>query len=114
AQWVRDVEIHGECDHWFVPVEHPPGAFKLEIGYVAPSGRFFSLAKSRRVTTPRPGSKAAERLGWQRGGGANGHRSAGRAAVTDPQFEKFLAARAVSYAVIGPAGAASNGHSRHP
>jgi hypothetical protein len=102
AAWVRDVEIHGECDHWFVPVEHPPGAFKLEIGYAAPSGRFFALAKSKRVTTPRPGSKAAERLGWNRNGssGSGMSRTAtGRAPVTDPQFEKFLAARAVSYAV---------------
>ena len=115
AQWVRDVEIHGECDHWFVPVEHPPGAFKLEIGYAAPGGRFFSLAKSRRVTTPRPGSKAAERLGWQRGGTtSSGHRGAGRGQITDPQFEKFLAARAVCHAVVaGGNGVNGHGHGRH-
>lgn len=104
AHWVRDVEIHGECDHWFVPVEHPPGTYKLEIGYAAPSGRFFALAKSRRVSTPRPGSKAAERVHWNRSNG-NGHAAyrpaPARTAVTDPQFEKFLAARAVSYAVTG-------------
>lgn len=102
AIWVRDVEIHGECDHWFVPVEHPPGAFKLEIGYAAPSGRFFALAKSKRITTPRPGSKAAERLGWNRNGSSGSGTTRAvpnRAIVTDPQFEKFLAARAVSYAV---------------
>ncbi|MDQ3330589.1 MAG: DUF4912 domain-containing protein, partial [Planctomycetota bacterium] len=112
AVWVRDVEIHGECDHWFVPVEHPPGAFKLEIGYAAPSGRFFALAKSKRVTTPRPGSKAAERLGWNRNGSSGSgmtRSAAGRAPVTDPQFEKFLAARAVSYAVSS-GDYRSNGH----
>jgi len=112
AAWVRDVEIHGECDHWFVPVEHPPGAFKLEIGYASPSGRFFALAKSKRVTTPRPGSKAAERLGWNRNGSAGSAMSrpaSGRAPITDPQFEKFLAARAVSYAVSS-GDYRSNGH----
>lgn len=111
AAWVRDVEIHGECDHWFVPVEHPPGAFKLEIGYASPSGRFFALAKSKRVTTPRPGSKAAERLGWNRNGssGSMNRPANGRAPITDPQFEKFLAARAVSYAVSS-GDYRSNGH----
>lgn len=102
AHWVRDIEIHGECDHWFVPVENPPGAYKLEIGYAVPGGAFFALAKSRRVTTPRPGSKAAERLGWNRSSGnGSGLPRAGsaRSPVTDPQFEKFLAARAISYAV---------------
>lgn len=119
AHFVRDVEIHGECDHWFVPVEHPPGTFKLEIGYAAPSGRFFALAKSRRVTTPRPGSKAAERVSWNRStatGGNGVYRAApARTAVTDPQFEKFLAARAVSYAVSGTdhrAGSQNNGHGK--
>ncbi len=101
ANWVRDVEIHGECDHWFVPVENPPGAYKLEIGYAVPRGPFFALAKSRKVTTPRPGSKAAERLGWNRGNGNGAPARTGlsRSPVTDPQFEKFLAARAVSYAL---------------
>ena len=95
VQRLRDVEIHGECDHWFVPVANPPGAYKLEVGYATPNGKFFSLAKSRKVTTPRPGSRAAERLGFQ-------HNHAARTTVTDPQFEKFLAARASSCST-GPA-----------
>lgn len=118
AQWVRDVEIHGECDHWFVPVENPPGAFKLEIGYAAPSGRFFALAKSKRVTTPRPGSKAAERMGWSRNGSSvtSTHRATpARPAGTDPQFEKFLAARAISYAVTpGDHRSYGNDKARYP
>lgn len=61
---LRDVEIHGDVDHWFVPVEHAPAHFRLEIGYVTAAGRFFPLAKSRRVTTPRPGSRATERPHW--------------------------------------------------
>jgi hypothetical protein len=114
AHFVRDIEIHGESDHWFVPVENPPGAFKLEIGYATPSGRFFALAKSRRVNTPRPGSKAAERASWNRNAGTavSALRPASnRAPVTDPQFEKFLAARAVSYALVSER---TNGHGRCP
>lgn len=95
TRWVRDVEIHGECDHWFVPVENPPGTFKLEVGYATPKGKFFALAKSRKVATPKPGSRAAERMASHRNGSA-------RTAITDPQFEKFLAARAASYST-GPA-----------
>lgn len=117
AQWVRDVEIHGECDHWFVPVENPPGAFKLEIGYATPSGRFFALAKSKRVTTPRPGSKAAERMGWSRGSAmvSTYRTTPARPVGTDPQFEKFLAARAISYAVTpGDHRSYSNEKPRHP
>lgn len=90
TRWLRDVEIHGECDHWFVPVENPPGTYKLEVGYATPDGKFFALAKSRKVTTPRPGSRAAERMASARNGN-------GRPMVTDPQFEKFLAARVASY-----------------
>ena len=104
ARVVKDVEIHGECDHWFVPVDNPPGLYKLEIGYLAPSGRFYALAKSRRVTTPRPGSKAAERVGWNRSSGTSPgmfRPGLSRAPVTDPQFEKFIAARATSYALAG-------------
>ncbi|MEM7811876.1 MAG: DUF4912 domain-containing protein [Planctomycetota bacterium] len=61
---LRDVEIHGDVDHWFVPVEKAPAHFRLEIGYVTAGGRFFALAKSKRVTTPRPGSRGAERPQW--------------------------------------------------
>lgn len=103
AQWIRDVEIHGECDHWFVPVENPPGAYKLEVGYATPSGKFFSLARSRRVVTPRPGSRAAERLGFQRNAAIRNSRPA----ISDPEFEKFLAARVSSYGTASGTRAAS-------
>jgi hypothetical protein len=53
---VRDVEIHGNVDHWYLPVEHAPRAYKVQIGYRAPSGLFFVMAQSNRVQTPRPES----------------------------------------------------------
>src|SRR6202034_1002651 len=53
---VRDVEIHGDVDHWYLPVQHPPRTYKVQIGYRAPNGLFFVMAQSNRVQTPRPGS----------------------------------------------------------
>jgi uncharacterized protein len=53
---VRDVEIHGDVDHWFLPVEHAPRTYKVQIGYRAANGLFFVMAQSNRVQTPRPGS----------------------------------------------------------
>ncbi len=53
---VRDVEIHGDVDHWYLPVEHAPRTYKVQIGYRAANGLFFVMAQSNRVQTPRPGS----------------------------------------------------------
>jgi hypothetical protein len=53
---VRDVEIHGNVDHWYLPVEHAPRTYKVQIGYRAPSGLFFVMVQSNRVQTPRPES----------------------------------------------------------
>ena len=53
---IRDVDIHGGVSHWFVDVQDPPQTYRLEIGYKVPSGRFFVLARSNTVTTPRAGA----------------------------------------------------------
>lgn len=53
--WVRDIAIHGDVDHWYVPVDHPPACYKLQIGYRTQTGKFFGLIHSRRVKTPKPG-----------------------------------------------------------
>ncbi|QDT63963.1 DUF4912 domain-containing protein [Calycomorphotria hydatis] len=99
--WISDTPIHGEVDHWFLPVQNPPGTYRVEIGYVTPSGKFFALAKSRRVSTPRPGTKAAERPQFNAATGAslNQRMQTQRPVASDPEFEKFLSARAVSFAV---------------
>jgi hypothetical protein len=55
---VRDVEIHGEADCWYIPVEDLSGKFRFAIGYRAPSGKFFAMACSPVVQTPRPGEDA--------------------------------------------------------
>ena len=53
---VRHIPIHGGVSHWYVDVQDPPHEFRLEIGYLASGGQFFSLARSNSVTTPRASS----------------------------------------------------------
>jgi uncharacterized protein len=52
---IRDIEIHGGCNNWYIDVDNPPRSFRVDIGYLTRSGRFFVLARSNVVTTPRAG-----------------------------------------------------------
>ena len=49
---VRDVEIHGGVNNWYLDVHSPPKTYQLDIGYLVPGGRFFCLARSNVVSTP--------------------------------------------------------------
>ncbi len=53
---IRHIEIHGGVNNWYVDVQDPPKSFRLDIGYLAPGGKFFVLARSNIVTTPRFGA----------------------------------------------------------
>ncbi len=52
---VRDIDIHGGCNNWYIDVSNPPRSFRVDIGYLARSGRFYVLARSNVVSTPRAG-----------------------------------------------------------
>jgi hypothetical protein len=52
---LRDIDIHGGCNNWYIDVNSPPKSFRIDIGYLAKSGRFYVLARSNVVTTPRAG-----------------------------------------------------------
>jgi hypothetical protein len=52
---VRDIDIHGGCNNWYIDVANPPRSFRVDIGYLARSGKFYVLARSNVVTTPRAG-----------------------------------------------------------
>lgn len=52
---IRDIDIHGGCNNWYVDVANPPRSFRIDIGYLARSGRFYVLARSNVVNTPRAG-----------------------------------------------------------
>jgi hypothetical protein len=54
-QVVKDIEIHGGVNNWYIHVEEPPKSYRIEIGYLA-GDRFYALARSNVVTTPPPGS----------------------------------------------------------
>lgn len=53
---LRDIEIHGGVNNWYIDVADPPNSYRLEIGYLAATGKFFCLSRSNVVTTPRPGA----------------------------------------------------------
>ena len=61
---VRDIGIHGGVNNWYVDVVDPPKSYQLDIGYLAPDGRFLSLARSNVVSTPPAGSVESADNNW--------------------------------------------------
>ncbi len=53
-QHVRDVSIHGGVSTWYIDV-HSSRSYRIDIGYLSRRGRFFVLARSNVVTTPKAG-----------------------------------------------------------
>jgi hypothetical protein len=52
---VRDIEIHGGVNNWYLEVQNPPKSYRVDIGYLSKSGQFYVLARSNVVSTPRAG-----------------------------------------------------------
>ena len=51
---VRDIEIHGRrWNNWYIDVNNPPRSFRVDVGYLSRRGKFFVLARSNVVSTPR-------------------------------------------------------------
>ncbi|MGE0605585.1 MAG: DUF4912 domain-containing protein [Pirellulales bacterium] len=61
---IRDIDIHGDVNNWYVDVEDPPKNYRLDIGYLAANGRFYLLARSNVVSTPRSAASDAEDENW--------------------------------------------------
>ena len=61
---LQDITIHGGVNFWYVPIDGQPRTYRLQIGYLAPSGRFQVLARSNVVTGPRPGTPGTMSGGW--------------------------------------------------
>ena len=51
---VRDIEIHGGVNTWYVDVPGTTRSYRVDIGYLSRGGKYYSLARSNTVTTPRP------------------------------------------------------------
>lgn len=62
---VRDIDIHGGVNNWYIDVNEPPSAFRLEIGYLSPTGKFFSIARSNVVRTPEPDVSDVVNANWK-------------------------------------------------
>ena len=58
---VRDIPIHGGVNNWYIDVVEPPRSYRIDIGYVSRRGKFYVLARSNVVTTPRAGVTDAAR-----------------------------------------------------
>jgi hypothetical protein len=48
---IREIDVHGGVKNWFIDIREPLRC-RVEIGYLAGSGRFHGLARSNAVTTP--------------------------------------------------------------
>jgi hypothetical protein len=82
-QHVRDIPIHGGVNNWYVDVRDSQRSYRVDIGYLSRKGKFYVLARSNVVTTPKAGTsdmfdqswlgleKDSERIFHQSGG--NGH-----------------------------------------
>ncbi len=64
ARIMRDIEIHGGVQNWYIDVHEPPQSFVVEIGYLCSDGRFHTITRSNSVTTPRPGLAGATDENW--------------------------------------------------
>lgn len=53
---IRHIDVHGGVNNWYVDVQDPPRSYRLDIGYLTANGRFFMLARSNVVTTPKAAS----------------------------------------------------------
>ncbi len=61
---VRDIPIHGGVKNWYIDIRESPNSYRVDLGYLADNGRFYALARSNVVTTPRPGSSDAIDENW--------------------------------------------------
>jgi hypothetical protein len=61
---VRDVPIHGGVNNWYIDVLEPPRSYRVDIGYLSRAGRFYVLARSNVVTTPKAGVTDALDENW--------------------------------------------------
>jgi hypothetical protein len=60
----REIEVHGGVTNWYIEVSNPPHSFRVELGYKARNGRFFSLCRSNIVHTPAPDSSDVIDENW--------------------------------------------------
>lgn len=53
---VKDIELKGTGQNWYIDVSQPPRTYRADIGYVSRRGDFYVLARSNVVTPPKAGT----------------------------------------------------------
>jgi hypothetical protein len=61
---IRDIPIHGGVNNWYIDVLEPPRSYRIDVGYISRRGKFYVLARSNVVTTPRAGVTDALDENW--------------------------------------------------
>ncbi len=61
---VRDIDIHGGVNNWYIDVPNPPRTYRVDVGYLARNGQFYGLARSNVVSTPRAGTSDVLDENW--------------------------------------------------
>jgi uncharacterized protein len=61
---VREIEVHGGVQNWYVEVPNPSHSYRVELGYRSAGGKFFAIARSNMVSTPAPGSSDSIDENW--------------------------------------------------
>jgi hypothetical protein len=87
---IRDIELHGSVNNWYVDVAHPGRSYRVDIGYLSRRGRFYALAHSNVVIAPAIGSNDAVDEHW---------------ASVQAQFERIYAAGRPDHSSISSASA---------
>jgi hypothetical protein len=80
---VRDIEIHGGCQNWYIDVPQPPKSYRVDIGYLSRRGQFYVMCRSNVVTTPKAGVKESLEDGWSDLAGENANPISTRSTVGD-------------------------------
>lgn len=61
---VRDIDIHGGCNNWYLEVAQPPKSYRVDIGYLSKRNQFYVLSRSNIVTPPKAGQSDAIDENW--------------------------------------------------
>jgi hypothetical protein len=81
---VRDIDIHGGANNWYVEVHNPPRTYRIDIGYLSRGGQFYVLARSNIVATPRAGMSDVIDENWADLDGESARRIYAMSAGFDP------------------------------
>jgi hypothetical protein len=81
---LRDIEIHGGANNWYLEVQNPPRTYRVDIGYVSRGGQFYVLARSNVVSTPRAGVSDVIDENWSDLDGEQARRIYAMSAGFDP------------------------------